>query len=87
MPDAGVKIEVAPDNQQPEKLLEDTLLSPGNIYAATKACENMVGSIYAKAYGRCALYFGERRMSWGQRSKMHTVSVWKSTSTGHDITR
>lgn len=29
---------------------EDTLLKPGNIYAATKACQNMIGSIYAKAY-------------------------------------
>lgn len=29
---------------------EDTLLRPGNIYAATKACQNMIGSIYAKAY-------------------------------------
>lgn len=24
---------------------------PGNIYAASKACQNMIGSIYAKAYG------------------------------------
>lgn len=29
---------------------EDTLLRPGNIYAATKACQNMVSSIYARAY-------------------------------------
>ncbi len=29
---------------------EDNLLRPGNIYAATKACQNMVGSIYAQAY-------------------------------------
>lgn len=29
---------------------EDNLLRPGNIYAATKACQNMIGSIYAKAY-------------------------------------
>ncbi len=29
---------------------EDTLLRPGNIYAATKACQNMIGSIYSKAY-------------------------------------
>ncbi len=29
---------------------EDTVLRPGNIYAATKACQNMIGSIYAKAY-------------------------------------
>lgn len=30
---------------------EQTLLTPGNIYAATKACQNMFGSIYARAYG------------------------------------
>ena len=30
---------------------ENTVLKPGNIYAATKACQNMLGAIYAKAYG------------------------------------
>ncbi len=29
---------------------EDTLLDPGNIYAATKACQNMLGRIYSRAY-------------------------------------
>jgi len=29
---------------------EDNRLRPGNIYAATKACQNMIGNIYAKAY-------------------------------------
>lgn len=29
---------------------EGTVLRPGNIYAATKACQNMIGSIYAQAY-------------------------------------
>ena len=29
---------------------EDNHIRPGNIYAATKACQNMIGSIYAKAY-------------------------------------
>lgn len=29
---------------------ENNLLRPGNIYAATKACQNMIGSIYSKAY-------------------------------------
>lgn len=29
---------------------EDNLLRPGNIYAATKACQNMIGSIYSQAY-------------------------------------
>ena len=30
---------------------EDTPLHPGNVYAATKACQGMLGEIYAKAYG------------------------------------
>lgn len=30
---------------------EEEPLRPGNIYAATKACQNMLGSIYARAYG------------------------------------
>lgn len=29
---------------------ENTILRPGNIYAATKACQNMLGKIYADAY-------------------------------------
>lgn len=29
---------------------EDNHLRPGNIYAATKACQNMIGKIYADAY-------------------------------------
>lgn len=31
-------------------IVEDNLLRPGNIYAATKACQNMIGNIYSKAY-------------------------------------
>lgn len=31
-------------------LKEDNLVRPGNIYAATKACQNMIGKIYADAY-------------------------------------
>lgn len=31
-------------------IVEGNLLRPGNIYAATKACQNMIGSIYAQAY-------------------------------------
>lgn len=31
-------------------IVETNLLRPGNIYAATKACQNMIGNIYAKAY-------------------------------------
>lgn len=30
---------------------ETKAASPGNIYAATKACQNRIGSIYAQAYG------------------------------------
>lgn len=37
------------DGQTP--ISEETMLCPGNLYAATKACQNMIGSIYAKAYG------------------------------------
>lgn len=29
---------------------EETILHPGNIYAATKACQNMLGKIYSDAY-------------------------------------
>jgi GDP-4-dehydro-6-deoxy-D-mannose reductase len=29
---------------------EDNHIRPGNIYAATKACQNMIGSIYARGY-------------------------------------
>ncbi len=29
---------------------EDTVLRPGNIYAATKGCQNMLATIYAQAY-------------------------------------
>lgn len=37
--------------QPGETPIEETnLLRPGNIYAATKACQNMIGSIYSKAY-------------------------------------
>lgn len=36
-------------NQIP--IAEETLLKPGNIYAATKACQNMMGTIYSKAFG------------------------------------
>ena len=32
-------------------ITEEEALHPGNIYAATKACQGMLGEIYAKAYG------------------------------------
>lgn len=31
-------------------IVEENYLRPGNIYAATKVCQNMLGSIYAQAY-------------------------------------
>lgn len=31
-------------------LKESDLLKPGNVYAVTKACQNMISSVYAKAY-------------------------------------
>ncbi len=37
--------------QEEIPIMEDNVLRPGNIYAATKACQNMVGRIYAQAYG------------------------------------
>ena len=30
---------------------EDTVLKPGNVYAITKACQNLMASVYAKSYG------------------------------------
>ena len=32
-------------------LKESTILSPGNVYAVTKACQNMMATIYSRAYG------------------------------------
>lgn len=46
---------------------EDSDLDPGNIYAATKACQNMMATIYAHAYGlqlmmvRAFNHFGPRQ--------------------------
>lgn len=31
-------------------ITEENSIRPGNIYAATKACQNMIGNIYARAY-------------------------------------
>ena len=36
------------ENETP--ISEATMLRPGNIYAATKVCQNMIGTIYSKAY-------------------------------------
>ncbi len=35
-------------NESP--IVEDNVLRPGNIYAATKSCQNMIGKIYATGY-------------------------------------
>ncbi len=32
-------------------IIEDNAVRPGNLYAVTKVCQNMIGSIYAQAYG------------------------------------
>lgn len=32
-------------------IVEDNVLRPGNLYAATKVCQNMIGKIYTDAYG------------------------------------
>lgn len=32
-------------------IAEDNMVRPGNIYAATKVCQNLMGKIYADAYG------------------------------------
>lgn len=32
-------------------IVEDSVLRPGNLYAVTKACQNMIGKIYTDAYG------------------------------------
>ncbi len=37
--------------EQEVPVTENNVLRPGNIYAVTKACQNMIGSIYAQAYG------------------------------------
>jgi len=37
-------------NESETPIKEDNRLRPGNIYAATKVCQNMLGQIYTKAY-------------------------------------
>lgn len=36
-------------------IAETEALHPGNIYAVTKACQNMLGSVYARAYGMAVI--------------------------------
>lgn len=37
--------------QSSTPISEDEALHPGNVYALTKACQSMLGSVYARAYG------------------------------------
>lgn len=48
---AGSGEEYGPVSLEDIPIQEDCRMNPGNIYAATKACQNMLGSIYARAYG------------------------------------
>ncbi len=43
--------EYGPVCYSDEGIREDSRINPVNIYAATKACQNMIGRIYAQAYG------------------------------------
>mgnify|MGYP003297013370 CR=1 FL=1 len=42
--------EYGPVKQTENPVTETQMLHPGNIYAATKVCQNMIGKIYADAY-------------------------------------
>ena len=46
----GSSEEYGPSLSEENPVNENQPLRPGNIYAATKACQGMLGSIYAKAY-------------------------------------
>lgn len=46
----GSSEEYGPSLEKENPVTENQALRPGNIYAATKACQGMLGSIYAKAY-------------------------------------
>ena len=46
----GSSEEYGPSLEEENPVTENQPLRPGNIYAATKACQGMLGSIYAKAY-------------------------------------
>lgn len=46
----GSSEEYGPSLPEENPVTENQPLRPGNIYAATKACQGMLGSIYAKAY-------------------------------------
>ena len=46
----GSSEEYGPSREEENPVNENQPLHPGNIYAATKACQGMLGAIYAKAY-------------------------------------
>ena len=46
----GSSEEYGPVKQEENPVKETQMLQPGNIYAATKVCQNMIGKIYADAY-------------------------------------
>lgn len=46
----GSSEEYGPSREEENPVTENQPLRPGNIYAATKACQGMLGAIYAKAY-------------------------------------
>lgn len=46
----GSSEEYGPSKEEENPVTENQPLRPGNIYAATKACQGMLGAIYAKAY-------------------------------------
>lgn len=62
---SGEEYGLIEKNKVPIK--EEYVLKPGNIYAATKACQNMIATIYAKAYNmnivmtRSFNHFGPRQ--------------------------
>lgn len=45
---SGEEYGIVKESEVP--ISENNVLRPGNLYAATKACQNMIGNIYAKAY-------------------------------------
>ena len=55
-------------------LKETENLAPGNIYAATKACQGMLGEIYARAYGMDIVMVRAFNHSGAKQSPMFVIS-------------
>lgn len=55
-------------------LKETENLAPGNIYAATKACQGMLGGIYARAYGMDIVMVRAFNHSGAKQSPMFVIS-------------